>query len=96
MTRPGTSIRLHPLLLERVRALGNEYGMNRSQVIEWALAELLAIPPVARGLESEMALALCPRCERGIIANGICGVCTPRVYYTRARVNKRRSANRRK
>lgn len=66
-------VRVHPRLRELARARAKEHGLRLRQVVEWALAELLAVPLAVEGVEME--LALCASCERGLVTDGRCAAC---------------------
>ena len=57
-----------------MRDYAKRYEMSTSQVIEWALGELLGIPTYNPALPESLA-AFCPKCMRGVILKNRCGVC---------------------
>lgn len=80
---------LHPELVKRLQAQAQTEltprGKRRSisSIVEQALAEYLAVPLANPDLP-EQPLELCPRCEQGILREGICRLCNYR--RPRARV----------
>jgi hypothetical protein len=72
-TRAHIHIRIHPGLLRATKARGEEHDLGVPQMIEWALANLLDIPPYVEG--AGQPLSLCPDCEHALIVNNNCPNC---------------------
>lgn len=71
--RTHIHIRIHPGLLKLTKTRGEEQGIGVPQMIEWALANLLDIPPYVEGARQK--LALCPSCLRALVVNDNCPNC---------------------
>lgn len=94
MSRAQITVSLNERLVERARIHGEAEGMKLRHVIELALAEYFAIPPAVPG--ADMSVALCPRCERGVVHAGRCELCNwhsePRPWKPRKKSKARTRA----
>jgi hypothetical protein len=69
------ALTFHPELWERVRRHALLNNRTNVSVVEQALAEHLAIPLADPDLP-EQPVELCPRCEKGVLWQGKCPVCS--------------------
>lgn len=105
MPKPESTARIHwnlaiePRLLKATSQYGIEHDLKPRQVVELALAHLLAIPPAIPNVD--IGAVLCPQCERGVICQGKCELCNwhekPRDWHPKhARATKRPRRKRRR